>query len=236
VAKAYRFPIVEELFRQYAAYNSINESNPTLAPEDGFHQNLMFNRDLESGYVRVNLFYDQIKDAIESQSTTIVGGVNDGTSVSTFVPLDKTETKGAEFILNQSDVLIDGFDVRFNVTYTHARIAENNANPEWEGNIYPRMPKWRVNILSTYALTEDWSVNANAQYASDIYSRLQNDDSVDNVYGAADSYLFLGLKSQYIINKNLKASIGIDNITNELAYIAHPWPRRTAYINFSYQL
>lgn len=236
IAKAYRFPIVEELFRQYEAYNSINESNPNLAPEDGFHQNLMLNRELESGYVRINLFYDQIKDAIESQSTTIVGGVNDGTSLSTFVPLDKTETKGIEFILNQTDVLIDGLDLRFNTTYTHARITENSANPEWEGNVYPRMPKWRANILSTYALTEDWNISMNAQYASDTYSRLQNDDNVDNVYGAADSYLLFGLKSQYIINAHLKASIGIDNITNELNYVAHPWPRRTAYLNISYQL
>lgn len=236
VAKAYRFPIVEELFRQYQAYNSINESNPNLAPEDGFHQNLMINRELPSGYVRVNLFYDQIKDAIESQSTTIVGGINDGTSLSTFVPLDKTETKGAEFILNQTDLLTDGLDLRFNMTYTHARIVKNAPNPEWQGNIYPRMPKWRANILSTYALTEDWNISFNAQYASDVHSRLQNDDNVDNVYGAADSYLLFGIKSQYIINDNLKASIGIDNITNELAYIAHPWPRRTAYFNISYQL
>jgi len=236
VAKAYRFPIVEELFRQYQAYNSINESNPNLAPEDGFHQNLMFNRELTAGYVRINLFYDQIKDAIESQSTTIVGGINDGTSLSTFVPLDKTETKGAEFILNQTDVLIDGFDLRFNITYTHARITKNQANPEWEGNVYPRMPKWRANILSTYALTEDWNISLNAQYASDVYSRLQNDDTIDNVYGAADSYLLFGLKSQYIINEHLKASIGIDNITNELTYVAHPWPRRTAYLNISYQM
>ena len=236
VAKAYRFPIVEELFRQYQAYNSINESNPNLAPENGFHQNIMFNRDLDTGYVRVNLFYDQIEDAIESQSTTIVGGVNDGTSFSTFVPLDETRTKGAEFIFNKPNVLIDGFDLRFNMTYTHARITENSANPEWEGNVYPRMPKWRANMLSTYALSPIWNVSLNAQYASDVYSRLQNDDTVDNVYGAADDYLFIGLKSQYIINDNLKASIGIDNITNELAYVAHPWPRRTVYLSLSYQL
>jgi len=236
IAKAYRFPIVEELFRQYEAYNSINESNPTLAPEDGIHQNLMLNRELEGGYARVNFFYDQIKDGIESQSTTVVGGVNDGTSISTFVPLDEIETKGVEFILNQSDVLINGLDLRFNATYTHSRITKNEANPEWEGNVYPRMPKWRANLLATYAINDVWNVSLNTQYASDIYSRIQNDDTVNNVYGAADSYLFVGLKTQYIINENLKASIGIDNITNELAYIAHPWPRRTVYFNLSYQL
>ncbi|MGO2374811.1 MAG: TonB-dependent receptor [Pseudoalteromonas prydzensis] len=216
IAKAYRFPIVEELFRQYQAYNSINESNPNLAPENGFHQNLMLNRDLDGGYVRVNLFYDQIDDAIESQSTTIIGGINDGTNLSTFVPLDKTETKGAEFIFNQANVGIDGLDLRFNMTYTHARITENSANPEWEGNVYPRMPKWRANLLSTYAINDDWNVSVNAQYASDVYARLQNDDIIDQVYGAADSYLLFGFKSQYMINDELKASVGIDNLTNEL--------------------
>ena len=41
VARAYRFPIVEELFSQFSAYNAISQANPELGPERGMHQNLM---------------------------------------------------------------------------------------------------------------------------------------------------------------------------------------------------
>ncbi|HEX7026955.1 MAG TPA: TonB-dependent receptor, partial [Gammaproteobacteria bacterium] len=62
LAKAYRFPIVEELFSQYQAFNAISEANPELKPEDGLHHNLMAERALDQGYVRINLFQETIED------------------------------------------------------------------------------------------------------------------------------------------------------------------------------
>ncbi len=231
IAKAYRFPIVEELFRQYQSYNSINLSNPDLRPENGTHHNLMAERQLTNGYIRVNLFHETVKNAIESQSTT----TNDGVSLSTFVPLDETQATGLEFIVNQYDIF-DHLDIRFNLTYTEAEIIENQANPEWEGNEFPRIPKWRSNLLALYNITDQWNLGVNAQYASDVYGRIQNDDTIDNVYGAQDSYTRIGLKSRYQFNQHVQASVGIDNITNEIAYVAHPWPGRTLYFNLSYDL
>lgn len=233
IAKAYRFPIVEELFRQYQAYNSINEANPELQPENGLHHNLMFDRAIEGGYLRVNLFQETIKDAIESQSTTIVGGPNDGVSVSTFVPLDETRTHGVEFIANQRGMFLSQLDIRFNLTYTRAEITENASNQEWEGNTYPRMPKWRANLLATYHLSERWDISTNLQYAGDSYGRIQNDDRINGVYGAQDAYTRIGLKSDYRLSHNLKISAGVDNLADEVSYVAHPWPGRTLYLGVS---
>ena len=235
VARAYRFPIVEELYRQYQAYNRINEANPDLQAERGLHHNLMIDKTIEGGYLRVNLFQDTVDHAIESQSTTIVGGANDGVSVSTFVPLDASRVRGVEFIANQYGFLLPLLDVRFNVTYTQAEITENASNSEWNGNVYPRMPKWRANLLATYHLTDDWNLGVNLQHATRSYGRIQNDDTVRRVYGAQDAYTRIGLRTNYQITDNLKASFGVDNLRNEIAYVAHPWPGRTVYLSLAYR-
>jgi len=232
VAKAYRFPIVEELFSQYEAYNAVSVSNPGLKPEDGLHHNLMAERAIENGFIRVNYFTENISNAIESQATILDGG----TSLRTFLPIDEIETSGLEFIVNANDLLINNLDVRFNTVYTDSEIIRNAPDPSIEGNVFPRMPKWRGNVLATYNLSQDWDVGVNYQYASDSFGRSDNTDIQDNVYGAQDGYSRLGLKSTYRMASGLALGLGIDNITDEVAYVAHPWPGRTFYLNLSYDL
>lgn len=232
LAKAYRFPIVEELFSQYQAFNAVNEANPELKPENGLHQNLMVERGLDGGYMRVNLFQETIEDVIEAQSTTLPGG----TSIRTFIPIDEVETRGLEFIVNSENLFVPNLDVRFNLAYTNSEIVKNAADPSIEGNVFPRMPKWRGNLLATYHVSIDWDVGASLQYASNSYGRLDNTDDESNVYGAQDSYSRIGLKTTYNLDQNTRIGFGIDNLTNEIAYVAHPWPGRTFYINLSYDL
>lgn len=230
LGKAYRFPIVEELFSQYAAYNAISVANPGLNPEDGLHHNLMFQRDLQAGYLRVNFFSETIEDVIESQSTVLDGG----TSLRTFLPVDKIRTEGIEFIANGNDMLVEKLDIRFNVVYTDSEIVKNRPDPRIEGNVYPRMPDWRANLLATYRLTDNWDVGANLQYASDSFGRTDNMDREDNVYSAQDGFTRIGLKTTYRMTNGIALGLGIDNLTDEVAYVAHPWPGRTFYANFSY--
>ena len=232
IAKAYRFPIVEELYSQYQAYSAKNLSNPELAPENGLHHNLMIERGVDKGYVRVNLFYESIKDVIEAQATILDGGG----SLRTFIPIDKVNTGGIEFIANIDELLFPELDVRFNLTYTDSKIVENAADTTIEGNRFPRMPKWRGNLLATYNLSHDWDMGGNVQYASNSFGRLDNSDSEKQVYGAQDAYTFLGIKSSYRWNRHSSVSLGIDNLTNQRAYVAHPWPGRTYFINASYDL
>lgn len=232
LGKAYRFPIVEELFSQYKAYNSVSFANPALKPEDGLHQNLMVQREIPGGTVRVNLFTETIKDVIESQSESLPGGL----SVRTFIPLDETRTRGAEFILNANDLLLSHLDLRFNVVYTDSEIVRNDPDPSIEGNVYPRLPEWRSNLLATYHITSDWNVGVNYQYASDSYGRNDNTDREHSVYGAQDGYSRIGLKSTYNFSQGLSLALGVDNLSNETSFVAHPWPGRTFYANISYDL
>ena len=231
-AKAYRFPIVEELFSQYNAYNSLNLANPDLQPEDGLHHNLMLERTLSQGYWRINVYQESIENVIENQSRDLPGGQR----VRTFEPVDEIETRGVEFIVNTYDALIENLDLRFNLAYTDSEIVKNDADitRATVGKVYPRMPEWRGNILSTYHITSTWNAALSLQYASDSFGRTDNQDTEDNVFGAQDAYTRFGLKTDYKLNENLSLGFGIDNLTDEIAYVAHPWPGRTFYGNVSY--
>lgn len=235
IAKAYRFPIVEELYNQFESYTSKSVANPRLEPENGLHHNLMIERKLPRGYVRMNLFTETVKDVIESQSETLVGP-NGNVSVRTFVPIDEVETSGIEVILNQNDLWIDRLDVRLNLVYTDSEIVRNDANPAYEGKQFARMPDWRGNVLATYELDPDWVIAGNLQYASDSFGNPDNSDTENHVYGAQDGYTRLGAKLTWSANKNTALHLGVDNMTNEVAYVAHPWPGRTFYLSGSYEL
>ena len=230
LGKAYRFPIVEELFSQYSAYNAISVANPELKPEDGIHQNFMIERDIAGGTLRVNLFQETVKDVVESQSETLPGGL----TVRTFIPVDEIETRGVEFIANVDEILHPNIDMRFNVVFTDSEIVKNAADTSIEGNAYPRMPEWRGNLLLTYHLSSNWDAGLNLQYASDSYGRNDNRDRQDEVYGAQDAYTRLGFKSTYNFTNGVALGFGVDNVTDEVSYVAHPWPGRTYYANVSY--
>jgi len=227
IAKAYRFPIVEELFSQYEKYQSKSISNPELKPEDGIHHNLMFDKEIQSGSLRVNIFQETVKNVIENQT-------DPSTVIRTFVPIDEVNTAGIEFIANVFGVFNPQLDMRFNITYTDSEITKNDPDPTFEGNQFPRMPHWRSNLLATYHVTSQWDVSGNLQYASDSFGSLNNEDKENNVYGAQDSYTRIGLKTGYAVNDNTKVSLGVDNLTNEISYVAHPWPGRTYYLTISY--
>ncbi|AQT62520.1 TonB-dependent receptor [Cellvibrio sp. PSBB023] len=234
-ARAYRFPIVEELFSQSQSYSSSNVPRPDLKPENGLHHNLMLEKQFESGYARINVFSETIEDAIESQN-------NYATLVNTFSSVDEVQTDGVEFILNYSGLLVPELDARFNVTYTKSIIEDNSTaegpNPATtiEGNDYPRMPRWRSNLLLTYHLSDKWDLSGNLQYADKSYGRLQNDDIAEGVMGAQDGYTRVGLKTTYDLSEQIEVGLGVDNLTDEQSFVAHPWPGRTMYLSLSYDM
>lgn len=230
LGKAYRFPIVEELFSQYSAYNAISVANPELKPEDGVHQNLMIEREIAGGYIRVNVFQESIRNVVESQAENLPGGL----SVRTFIPVDEIDTRGVEFIANVDDVFINNLSARFNLVNTKSEIVKNRPDPGIEGNTYPRMPEWRANLLLTYYLSSNWNAGLNYQYASDSFGRNDNLDRENGVYGAQDGFSRVGLKTDYNFANGLKIGLGIDNLTDEVAYVAHPWPGRTLFANVSF--
>ena len=234
VAKALRFPVIEELYvndNQGAGAAVI--SDPSLKPEEGIFHNLSFVQTIDTdsankGTVRLNVFYEVIDDVIFNQQAT------NGTS--TFLPVAQVTTRGAELIWEQREIFASPLDVRFNLTHTDAEITDNVFNPSFEGKQFPRSPEWRSNLMLSYKLSEQWNMGASVRYASDSFGELDNSDTADNIFGAQDSFLFVGSKLNWQVSKSLKLSAGIDNLFNEEAYVFHPWPGRTYHVQAKYQI
>jgi iron complex outermembrane recepter protein len=98
------------------------------------------------------------------------------------------------------------------------------------------MPRWRGNLMATYHVSDRWDVSANLQYADKSFGRLQNDDTAENVMGAQDGYTRVGVKTTYDLSENVAVSFGIDNLSNQVSYVAHPWPGRSYYLSLSYDM
>jgi len=227
IAKAYRFPIVEELYGNSSSTTGTALANVGLAPEDGLHHNLMIERNIAdgNGYVRLNLLYETINDVIFNQQVTV-----NNQTISTFLPLDKITTKGAEMIYTHRNTLDGNLDVQFNLTLMDSEITRNSLNPAIEGNDFPRLPKWRGNMVLTYHITDAWDIGGGVRYATKAFQQLNNSDIGRQTYQVMDKYTFVNLKTNYRVNENLRLSFAIDNVFNKLAYVNHPYPQRTAFV------
>ncbi|MFK5914209.1 MAG: TonB-dependent receptor [Woeseiaceae bacterium] len=230
LGKALRFPITEELYHNEVKTNSSSIADAKLKPEDGIHQNMMFERQIEKGFMRVNVFSEVVKNVIYNHS--VYDAVKGG-NVSTFLPIDEVTTHGIEYIVQQKNVFGSDMDARFNITLLDSEITAHSADTSVIGNEMPRLPKIRANLFLTYHVNPDLDTSAGLRYSGDSYGDLDNQDTTTNVYGAIDGYLFLDLKASYKINKSTKVAFGIDNVTDESAFVAHPWPQRTYYIEGS---
>lgn len=230
LGKAYRFPITEELYHNEVKTNGSSIADAKLKPEDGIHHNMMFERQLDKGFMRVNVFSEVVKNVIYNHSVydAVLGG-----NVSTFLPIDEVTTHGIEYIIQQKNVFNSDIDARFNVTLLDSKITKHSSDPTVVGNEMPRMPKVRANLFLTYHVNQDWDTSAGVRYASDSYGDLDNLDTTSDVYGAIDGYMFLDLKASYQVSKAGKVAFGIDNVTDTSAFVAHPWPQRTYYIEGS---
>ena len=175
VAKAYRFPIVEELYKNEEATNSTSIADADLKPEIGIHHNLMAERAIANGFMRFNLFHETIDDVIFNQRITLP----DSSTVSSFLPIEEVTTTGFEFVLQQSQLFDSKLDARFNVSYTDSEITKHSTNTSVVGNDAPRMPHWRANMLLTYNFSHLWDASAGLRYASDSYGSLDNSDTTD---------------------------------------------------------
>lgn len=224
LARAYRFPIVEELYQNERRTTGTSIANADLEPEDGLHHNVTIERTVEGGYVRVNLFAETVEDAIFNQSTIV-----DNRTIRTFLPIDEVETRGTEFVFNRS-AIAERLDVRFNLAYVDSEITRNSANPDLEGKKFPRMPRWRGHVLATWHLSDRWDVGGGLRYSSNSYGDLDNADTAAEVFGAHDAYTQIGLRTNYRLDNGVRLSLGVDNLTNEVTFVHHPWPGRTVYM------
>ena len=223
LAKAYRFPVTSELY--YAKITPgglVTETNPDLKSEKVFAKDLTILRNLgENGKVRLSFFENFVDDTIFRQ-------VNYYTGVQNYQNVDEVRARGVEFAIEKKGFLLEGLDSFFNIVYTKADILKNANLPASEGKDFPRVPEWTCKAAMSYTPIKDLILTVGGRYATAAFMTLENIDKIDHDrgYGSQSEYLVFDAKILYKFLKNFSASVGVDNLTDELYHSGHPYSRR----------
>ncbi|ANE56586.1 TonB-dependent receptor [Methylomonas sp. DH-1] len=233
VGKAYKFPLPEELYGNSSGVSgNVSLADATLKPEDGTHHNLLAEYDFNNGYVRLNLFHENVRNAIYNQSIYLPGSAVLSTLVSS---VGEVETDGLDFTINHDRVFGSDFDVKLNTTILNAEIIANERNPAYVGKQFPLMPNYRANLLTTYHYGTDWDFSVGTRYSGRQFSQLDNSDLQLPYYSAFTESVYVDLKATYRFNKAGHVSAGIDNINDYQAFYNHPLPQRTFFAQVGYK-
>ncbi|MBM4135988.1 MAG: TonB-dependent receptor [Nitrospira sp.] len=228
LALAERYPTVGELY--YGGINAqgvIQNANPDLKPEKALSKDFTITRTIGSdGETRLSFFQDDIQDAINSQTNTY-------TNVTNYQNVDEVRTRGIEFAVNKRKFLIEGLGIFTNLAWTESKILRNDNVPASVGKTFPRVPDWRIKCVLDYAPSDQWFVTLAGHYASRQFATLDNSDDKGG-YGGIDDFLVFDTRFSYRFQKNLTATLGVDNITDESYHVSHPYPRRNYYANLNY--
>ncbi|MGZ8158501.1 MAG: TonB-dependent receptor [Methylobacter sp.] len=252
IGQAYRFATVTELFQTatttVGGITNIVNGNPNLKPEEALSSELSGEYFLDQGKLRLSLFQERVKDAIFSQQTVL----STGAIASTPSNVGEIQTYGVEFAGEASDVGIQGLDLSGNATWTDSEITENgaadaaaaraavnSANPNSRqpstGKRQPRVPEWRASATVAYRPTDKLTTSVSGRYSSAQFSQLNNSDINAETYGGGgDAYFIVDLKAKYQITKQVSASAGIDNVSDQQVWLFHPFPSRTYFAELKY--
>jgi iron complex outermembrane receptor protein len=233
--KAYRFPTVTELFQQLTVNNTIITNNPNLKPEEIYSSEITAERRFANGLARASLFREDRYDALISQ--TNVSPVPPLTNSTSYVQnVDHVRIYGIELATEWKNAIIPKLDLLANATLTDSEILKNDAAPSNINKKVPRIPRQLYKAVATYRVSEDFTMSLAARYSGRQFIQLDNSDINPETYAGASRLLFVDAKANYKFKDRWTASLGVDNIFNDQAYVHHPLSQRTGYaqIKFDY--
>ena len=233
--KAYRFPTVTELFQQLTVSNTIVTNNPNLKPEEIYSTEITAERRFANGLARASLFREDRYDALISQ--TNVSPVPPLTNSTSYVQnVDHVRIYGIELATEWKNAIIPKLDLLANATLTDSEILKNDAAPSNINKKVPRIPRQLYKAVATYRVSEDFTMSLAARYSGRQFIQLDNSDINPETYAGASRLLFVDAKANYKFKDRWTASLGVDNIFNDQAYVHHPLSQRTGYaqIKFDY--
>jgi iron complex outermembrane receptor protein len=234
LARATRFPTVGELFQGSldgdGAFNP-DSFDPDLKPERSTDANLLVAHDFGPVKLTASAFWQRVRNTIFA----FYGFNQNGVSTSSYKNIDLTRQRGLELIAEARDVLLPGLDVDANAAWIDSVTLRNDAAPAAEGVQFPRIPRWRLNGNLRYRVAAPVLVAIGVRYASrpntDLFG-LQRGDT----YGYTSELFALDAKVTWEATPQLKVSAGVDNITNDRAWVYHPYPQRSFLLEAGWTL
>ena len=225
LGRAWRMPTVSELFQTETRGGVTFISDPSLKPEKVLAKDLTAEKSLANGLLRLSLFEELVSDALYSQTDVTVAP-----NVTRIQNIGRIRVRGAEAVVEASNVLVKGLDFSGSLTYADSKILSNPGMPASEGKWVPRIPNWRAAAFVVYRFDEHWTGSLGARYSGLQYGTLNNADTNHDDTGSVGKYAVLDARLGYRFHKLMRASIGVDNLNNAKYFIGpHPFTQRTLH-------
>jgi len=198
-----------------------NSFDPNLKPERSTDANLLLGRRFGQVKVTGSVFWQRVRNTI----FPFTGFNQNGVTTGTFKNIDLTRQVGVELIVEARD-LLPGLDVEANAAWIDSQTVRNDSAPAAEGVQFPRIPRWRLNGSLRYRIAAPVLLSVGIRYASrpntDLFG-LQRGDT----FGYTSELFALDLKVNWDVTERLRVSAGVDNLTNDRAWVYHPYPQRS---------
>ena len=220
-----RFPNVEELYNGTVTATSETLNDPNLQAERANDIELSAEKFWSKQSLRVALFRNMVTDAILRQSDITVTP-----TVTNVSNVDKVRTYGIELVWKVENLAdVHGLSLDANAALTDSKVVENIKDPDSVGKYWLRVPKTRGNVLLAYRPTDQWMGSLGWRYQGRAYNDTYNRDINPDVYGGVSSVNEIDMRVSYQPQPKLEFAVGVDNLTNRLAYQYHPYPGRTVF-------
>lgn len=233
LAKAARFPTVGELFQGSlngdGSFNP-NSFDPNLKPERSQDANLIVRH--QSGPVAItgSLFWQDVQDSL----FRFAGFNQVGVVTTANFNINRVRQYGVELIAEARD-LLRGLNVDANVAWIDSQVLDNPRDRTTEGVQFPRIPRWRLNGNARWRFAPALQGVVGVRYASRPNTDLQGLQRGDT-YGYTSELFALDLRLNWDAAEKLQLSMGVDNLTNDRAWVFHPYPQRTFLVEAGWRL
>ena len=234
LATATRFPTAGELFQGSldgdGTFN-INSFDPGLKPERSLDANLLVRHDFGSIKLTGSAFYQRVRNTLFQ----FIGFNQNSVATSSYKNIDLTRQFGLELIAETRNWPVAGMTIEANAAYIDSKTLRNPANTAAEGVQFPRIPKWRVGGNVRYAISDVVQASLGMRFATrpntDLFG-LQRGDT----FGFTSELYALDARANWDVTENIRASVGVDNITGNTAWVFHPYPQRTFLFELGWKL
>ncbi|WP_246448571.1 TonB-dependent receptor [Novosphingobium flavum] len=234
LAMATRFPTVGELFQGSlngdGTFNA-DSFDPALRAERSKDANLLIGREFGRIKLTGSLFYQRVENTIFQ----FFGFNQNGVSISNYKNIDLTRQWGLEGIAEARDWPVQGMAIEGNIAWIDSKTLRNPSDPASQGVQFPRIPYWRVNANLRYDFTTRLQGSLGLRYASRPNTDLDGTQRGDT-YGFASELFALDARMSWMATRQLRLSAGVDNITNDRAWVYHPYPQRTFLVEAGWRL
>ena len=226
--KAFEAPSLYRMYSSSYSSNVYNIANPNLRPQKAETFELGYKKDLNNkSAISLSVYDTKYKGLLYKNSLGVVDGMN----ATCYQNAGEAEAKGFELELNHN--FDDKWSAFLNYTYQNPVIKKALKATEKDKYV-TAIPKEVFRAGVNYS-DNKWSGMLTGEYISKRFSKTDNSDTVNGVYGSYDPYFIMNMDISYSFNKNYTLTASVNNILDRDFFNYYYQPGRTYSVELNYR-